>query len=127
LCLGSYVIQELEGSCDFTLIATGSEVSLALEVAKELVTHKKKARVVSMPCMDLFDKQQVAYKNKVLRPHEGKRVSIEAGVSFGWHKYVGDQGITIAIDRFGESAPASDLAQFFGLTASQIVDKLFKA
>ncbi len=124
---GAYVIHDVEGKCDFTLIATGSEVSLAMDVAKHLATHNKKARVVSMPCMDLFDKQEMAYQASVLRPHEGKRVSIEAGTSFGWHKYVGDHGITIAIDRFGESAPAPELAKLFGFTAPQIVEKLLRA
>lgn len=124
---GAYVIHETAHKADFTLIATGSEVALALEVAKGLETHGKKARVVSMPCQDLFDKQDKAYKTAVLRPHEGKRVSIEAGVSLGWHKYVGDQGVIIAIDRFGESAPAGELAKLFGFTAPQIIDKLLKS
>jgi len=124
---GAYVVHEVEGHADFTLIATGSEVALAIEVAKGLASHHKKARVVSMPCMDLFDKQEESYRKSVLRPEHGIRVSIEAGVSFGWHKYVGDRGITIAIDRFGESAPASELAKLFGFTAPQIIEKLMKA
>jgi transketolase len=127
LSRGGYILVDCEGKCDFTLIATGSEVSLAMDVAKGLKEHHKKVRVVSMPSTDLFDKQEKAYRQSVLRPHEGKRVSIEAGVSFGWHKYVGDEGITISIDRFGESAPASELAKLFGFTAPQIIEKLLKS
>lgn len=124
LLKGAYVLEEVEGITDFTLIATGSEVELALSV-KELLNQKgKKARVVSMPCMDLFEKQDQSYQQKVLRPHEGVCVSIEAGVSFGWHKWIQDRGIAIAVDRFGESAPAGDLAKFFGFTPVQIVEKL---
>jgi transketolase len=121
---GAYVVKECEHNVDFTLIATGSEVSLAIEVAKLLEQKNKKARVVSMPSWDLFDKQDISYKEKVLRPHMGKRVSIEAGVTMGWHKYVGENGTVIGIDRFGESAPMNELAKFFGFTAQQIVEKL---
>jgi transketolase len=127
LLKGAYVLEEIEGACDFTLIATGSEVELALSVADLLKQKGKKARVVSMPCMDLFEKQEASYQQKVLRRGEGIRVSIEAGVSFGWHKWTGDTGVTIAVDRFGESAPASELAKLFGFTAPQIVDRLLKA
>lgn len=123
---GGYVILEVEGACDFTLIATGSEVSLALEVAKGLSAHGKKARVVSMPSTDLFDEQPEAYRQTVLRAHNTRRVSIEAGVSFGWHKYVGERGIIIALDRFGESAPASELAKLFGFTQDQIIKRLLQ-
>lgn len=124
LLKGAYVLQEVEGQADFTLIATGSEVELALSVSELLKQKGKKARVVSMPCMDLFEKQDLAYQKKVLKPEQGIRVSLEAGVSFGWHKWIGDKGVSIAIDRFGESAPATELAQLFGFTAPQIVDKL---
>lgn len=127
LLKGAYVLEEVEGKADFTLIATGSEVELAMSVAEVLKQHGKKARVVSMPCMDLFEKQEPSYQQNVLRRGEGMRVSIEAGISFGWHKWIGDNGVAIAVDRFGESAPASELAKLFGFTAVQVVERLLKA
>jgi len=101
------------------LIATGSEVHLALEVAEELGPS---ARVVSMPSWELFEKQSTAYKQALL---QGKiKISIEAGVDQGWHKYIGVGGIAISLTWFGESASASDLAKRFGFTKESIVHKI---
>lgn len=121
---GAYILKKETKTCDFTLIATGSEVSLALGVAKELEKHGKSVRVISMPCWELFDKQSHEYRESILGGVIGKRVSIEAGVSFGWHKWIGPDGIAICMETFGASAPAGDLAQEFGFTVDTILERL---
>lgn len=121
---GAYIIKREETPPQFTLFATGSEVSLALDVAAALEKRGKSVRVVSMPCWELFEAQSDSYKQAVLGEAVGKKVSIEAGVSFGWHKWIGPQGIAISIDSFGESAPAGDLAQEFGFNVDAILDRL---
>jgi transketolase len=117
---GAYIVcQETTEKVNYLLIATGSEVHLALEVAKELGPS---ARVVSMPCWELFDKQPISYKQALL---QGKtKISIEAGVDQGWHKYIGADGIAISLTWFGESATASDLAKRFGYTKESIARKI---
>lgn len=121
---GAYVIRkEKHDKIDFVIIATGSEVWLALEVANALEKLGKSSRVISMPCWELFEKQPATYRKQVL-PRQGKRVSIEAGVSFGWHKWIGEEGISISVDRFGASAPMQDLAQEYGFTVDSILDRL---
>jgi len=121
---GAYILKDSKNKLDFTLIATGSEVSLALDVAAALEKVGKSVRVVSMPCWQLFEAQPDAYKHSVLGADVGKRVSIEAGVSFGWSKWIGESGISIAIDTFGASAPQSDLAAEFGFTVDAILHRL---
>jgi transketolase len=121
---GAYLIKKEKGKPDFTLIATGSELHLAVEVAAELEKLGKSVRVVSMPCWELFDKQNVDYKYSILGGDIGKRVSIEAGVDLGWHKYIGMDGIAICIDRFGASAPAEALAKEYGFTVDAILKKI---
>jgi transketolase len=117
---GAYIIQkESTEKIDYLLIATGSEVHLALEVAKELGSH---TRVVSMPSWELFDKQPPAYKHDVLQGDI--KVSIEAGVDQGWHKYMGAGGIVIALEGFGESGSPADLANHFGYTKEAILNKI---
>ncbi len=108
-----------------TLIATGSEASLALDVQKALEAKGIAARVVSMPCTQLFDQQPKAYRESVL-PKDALKVSIEAGSTLCWHKYIGD-GIAIGIDSFGASAPAEDLFRNFGLTVEPIVAQIMEA
>jgi transketolase len=120
---GAYLVKQETRPADFTLIATGSEVWLALEVASSLELLGKSVRVVSMPSTQLFDQQPQAYRDSILKKG-GRRVSIEAASSFGWAKYVGEEGISIAIDTFGQSAPASDLAHAFGFTVDAIVKRL---
>jgi transketolase len=121
---GAYIVKKEKGKADFTLIATGSEVSLALDVAEKLESMGKSVRVISMPCTELFDLQPKDYKDKILGGDLGKRVSIEAGSAFGWHKYIGMDGITIAMESFGASAPAKDLAEFFGFTVESILERI---
>ncbi len=121
---GAYIIRKEEGTPDFTLVATGSEVSLALNVANELQKLGKQVRVISMPCWEIFEKQGVEYRDEIFGGDLGQRVSIEAGVDLGWHKYVGREGITICVDRFGASAPASRLAEEYGFTVESILERL---
>jgi transketolase len=117
---GAYILrQETTKEVSYLLIATGSEVQIALEVAEELGPS---ARVVSMPSWELFEKQSTAYKQALL---QGKiKISIEAGVEQGWHKYIGADGIAISLTWFGESAAASDLAKRFGYMKESIVHKI---
>ncbi len=121
---GAYIIKKEQSKPDFTLIATGSEVSLALDVATALEKVDKKVRVISMPCWQIFELQDDEYKKKVLGGDLGVRVSLEAGVSFGWSKWIGPEGISISIESFGESAPIGDLAAEFGFTVDAILNRL---
>jgi transketolase len=105
------------------LIATGSEVHIALEAKKKLKTKDIYARVVSMPSWELFDKSPKSYKNEVLPPAVENRLAIEAGISMGWSKYVGSQGSVIGIDHFGASAPGSKLLAEFGFSVDNIVSQ----
>ena len=119
---GAYILDEPDGTPDLILIATGGEVSLALDAAKLLAAKGTKARVVSMPSWHLFDKQDLAYRESVLPSAIRARVSIEAGATIGWHKYVGDGGIAFGLDHFGTSAPAPAIAEAFGFTPAHIAD-----
>lgn len=118
---GAYVIRDTPGA-DLLLIATGSEVSLALEVADKLVNRK--VRVVSFPCWELFESQPKKYRDAVLPPTLTNRVSIEAGTTIGWAKYTGLNGLNIGIDHFGASAPAEVLAEEYGFTAAKVLKKI---
>lgn len=121
---GAYVISDAEGTPDVILIATGSEVSLALEAKKILETKSIATRVVSMPCWTLFAKQPQEYRDEVLPPAVSARASIEAAATFGWSRWVGDRGITIGIDRFGLSAPAADIAKALGFTPDAVAKRI---
>lgn len=121
---GAYIVKKETAQPQFTLMATGSELSLALDVATALEKRGKAVRVISMPCWQLFEEQSDAYKNQILGGNIGKRVSIEAATSFGWSKWIGPEGIAISIDTYGESAPASDLAAEFGFTVDAILARL---
>lgn len=103
------------------IIATGSEVGLAVDAAKQLYERNINVRVVSMPCTQLFDAQDAAYRESVLPSHMTARVAVEAGVTDGWIKYVGLQGKVVGINTFGESAPAGDLFKHFGFTVENVV------
>lgn len=124
LARGAYILKKESRSPDFTLLATGSEVWLALDVATALEKRGKAVRVISMPCWELFEEQEEAYKQSVIGGNLGKRVSIEAGVSFGWHQWIGPEGIAISIESFGESAPLSDLQAEFGFNVDAILRRL---
>ncbi|MDO8812500.1 MAG: transketolase [Gallionella sp.] len=118
---GAYVLTEAPGGkMQAIIIATGSEVSLALEAQKTLYAEGINVRVVSMPSTNMFDKQDHAYKDSVL-PAGVKRVAVEAGVTGGWYKYVGLDGAVVGMDCFGESAPAPELFKHFGITAANVV------
>ncbi len=122
---GAYIIVKEEGGKpDFTLFATGSEVALAVDVAKQMSKLGKKARVVSMPCWEIFEDQDDDYKESIIGGDLGKRVSVEAGVDQGWHKYIGLDGIAICMESFGASAPASVLKTEFGFTSDSILERI---
>ena len=117
---GGYVLAEAKGAPCAILIATGSEVSLALAAQGMLENQGIPVRVVSMPCTSVFDRQPQQYKDSVLTPGV-RRVAVEAGVTDYWRKYVGLEGAVVGIDRFGESAPAPDLFKYFGFTPENVV------
>ncbi len=118
---GGYVLVQEEGTLDAIVIATGSEVALAVEAAERLKTAGRGVRVVSMPCTELFDAQEAGYRETVLPSDVLARVAVEAGHRDFWHKYVGLDGRVVGMDSFGESAPASALFQHFGLTADNVI------
>ena len=118
---GGYILKDCSGTPDAIIIATGSEVELAIKAAEELAGKGKNIRVVSMPSTNLFDAQDVAYRDSVLPPSVTKRVAVEAGVTDGWWKYVGSNGKVLGLDRFGESAPAGQLFKEFGFTVENVV------
>jgi transketolase len=118
---GAYVLKDVDGTPDALILASGSEVKLALEAAETLAQDGVAARVVSMPSWELFDDQTQEYKNSVLPENVKARVSIEAGATQGWHKYLGMNGKAIGLDHFGASAPINDLFTNFGITADSVV------
>ena len=118
---GGYVLKDCDGIPSIILIATGSEVALALAAADVLAEDGTRVRVVSMPSTDVFDAQDADYRESVLPTAVTARVAIEAGVTDGWWRYVGMQGQVIGLDRFGESAPANELFEHFGFTTDNVV------
>jgi transketolase len=120
---GAYIIRDCEGSPDAILIATGSEVQLAIAAAEQVKTRIK-VRVVSMPCAERFLEQDPSYRNQVLPPKIHTRIAIEAGSTAYWYQFVGLQGAVIGVDRFGVSAPAVEAYQYLGITVEQIVKSL---
>ena len=118
---GAYVLRDAsDGNPELILIATGSEVSLAVDAKTILDAKGVRTRVVSMPCWELFDAQPQTYKDEVLPPAVTARMSIEAGATLGWSKYVGDRGLAFGIDHFGASAPMAALAKAFGFTPDHV-------
>ena len=117
---GAYVISEAQGKADAIIIATGSEVDLAIKAQAELAASGTQVRVVSMPSTNVFDRQEQAYKDSVLTPGI-KRIAVEAGVSDYWRKYVGLEGGVVGIDTFGESAPGGEVMKHFGFTVENVV------
>jgi len=118
---GAYVLRECEDSPDAILIATGSEVQLAMAAAEQLASKGQQIRVVSMPCAELFEQQDAAYREAVLPSDVLARVAVEALHADYWYKYVGLDGRVVGMTTFGESAPAGDLMQFFGFTVDNVV------
>jgi transketolase len=122
---GGYVVHGRDADApDLVLIATGSEVGLAMDAAALLEAAGHSVRVVSMPCQELFDAQDAAWRDAVIPPGHPRRVSIEAGVTHGWRPYVGDGGLSIGIDGFGASAPAEILAEKYGLVPDAVVARI---
>ena len=117
---GAYVLSDASGTPDLILIATGSEVSLAVDAKKLLEEKGVRTRVVSMPCWELFEAQPQSYREEVLPPQITARMSIEAGSTFGWARWTGDRGVTYGIDRFGESAPMAAIAKSLGFTPERV-------
>jgi transketolase len=117
---GGYVLKDCTGTPEVIIIATGSEVALAMGAAEQL--SAKKIRVVSMPSTNVFDAQDVEYRESVLPAAVTARVAVEAAVTDGWHKYVGLNGAVVGINRFGESAPAGELFKYFGFTVEKVVE-----
>ena len=120
--LGAYEILRTNKKINLTILASGSEVNLAIETCHKLTKEKIYSKVISVPCMELFDLQSNRYKNKILNETKLK-ISIEAGSSSCWKKYIGDDGISFGIDEFGKSAPYKDIFKYFGLISPNIVAK----
>ena len=121
---GAYVVYETAADFDTILIATGSEVALAIDVARELEKDGSKVRVVSMPSVELFEEQSKEYKEELLPLNIRRRVSLEMGNSALWYKYVGLDGLAIGIDKFGASAPANKVIEEYGFTVEAVVEKI---
>lgn len=120
---GAYVLSEHEsGDIDAVIIASGSEVAIALDAAGLLEEEDIRVRVVSMPCWECFEVQSAAYRETVLPASAAKRVSIEAGVTLGWTKYIGADGIALGVDRFGASAPYAKIYEAYGLTPGHVAE-----
>ena len=117
--LGAYEVLRTNKKINLTIFASGSEVNLAIETSHKLAKDKIYSKVISMPSMELFDLQSKLYKNKILNETKFK-ISIEAGSSDCWKKYIGDNGIVFGIDEFGKSAPYKDIYKYFGLESTNI-------
>jgi transketolase len=118
---GAYVLRDADGGApQVILIGTGSELSTAVAAQAELASRGVRARVVSMPCWEAFSAETAEYRDSVLPPAVRARVSIEAGVTFGWRQWVGDAGESIGVDRFGASAPVEVLLEKYGLTSAAV-------
>jgi transketolase len=120
---GAYVLADAQPGTipELILIATGSEVSLALEAHRLLSAEGIRSRVVSMPCWELFEAQQQEYRDSVLPPGVTARVSVEAASPFGWERYVGSAGAIIGVDRFGASAPGPEVMNRYGFTVEHVL------
>ena len=123
---GAYVLWESEdanGLPDLVLLATGSEVHVALEAGQRLADQGTSTRVVSMPCWELFEAQPQDYRDEVLPPDARVRLSVEAGVALGWQRWVGDEGDSVSVERFGASAPGTTVLENLGFTADAVVER----
>jgi transketolase len=118
---GAYTLWESSPSPDLILIATGSEVGLALEAGRKLAADGTAVRVVSMPCWELFEEQPREYREEVLPPEVRARLSIEPGVELGWKRWVGDYGDSISLEHFGASAPGATVLEQFGYNIENVV------
>ncbi|HGH5542064.1 TPA: transketolase [Staphylococcus pseudintermedius] len=123
---GAYVVFETEKSPEYVLLASGSEVSLTVDVAKALEEQGKGVRVISMPNWNAFENQSKAYQDEILLPHVEKRVAVEMAASLGWHKYVGMNGVVVGIDRYGASAPGDLVVEKYGFTKDNVLAEIEK-
>ena len=121
---GAYIVKKEKSKPDYTLLSTGSELCLALDVANELEKLGKSVRVISMPCWRIYEYQSPEYKENLLGGDLGKRVSIEAGIAQGWHQFIGREGIAISVETFGASAPAAELMKEYGFTVEDILERI---
>tara|TARA_S200000501_G_scaffold296962_1_gene283177 strand:- start:233 stop:853 length:621 start_codon:yes stop_codon:yes gene_type:complete len=119
---GAYEVLRTSKNINLTILASGSEVNIAIETSHKLAKDNVYSKVISMPCLDLFDQQLESYKRKILGETKIK-ISIEAASTDYWRKYVGPDGLTFGIDTFGKSAPYKDIYRYFGLTAENISSK----
>ncbi len=120
---GGYILEDCSGTPDLILIGTGTELDLCVKAAAQLRGEGRQVRVVSMPCVELFEEQDAGYRESVLPAAVRKRLVVEASGSFGWHKYTGFEGDTVSIDRFGASAPGGICLEKFGFTVENVVAK----
>jgi len=123
VALGGYVLEDCDGNPDLILIGTGTELDLCVQAAKKLTSEGKKVRVVSMPCVELFEEQSESYKEEVLPSNIRKRLVVEAAESFGWHKYIGLDGDSVTMNSFGASAPGGLCMEKFGFTVENVLEK----
>jgi transketolase len=123
---GAYILKEASGAIQVVIMATGSEVVLALDSQIALEAKGISTRVVSAPCLEWFKEEPESYRNSVI-PHSALRVSIEAGIAQGWREYVGDDGVIISLDHFGASAGATKLFSEFGFTVERVVGDISRA
>jgi transketolase len=124
---GGYVLLDCQGEPEAVILATGSEVGIAMEAAEMLKQSGRRVRVVSMPCMEVFEAQDQDYREAVLPSAIKARVAVEAAASMPWYKYVGLDGKVICMDRFGESAPGGKLFEHFGFTARNVAQAVEQA
>ncbi len=121
---GAYVLSDApDGKADLILIASGSEVSLIVAAREKLLERNIRARIVSMPSWELFDLQSEEYRNSVLPPSIRPRLAVEAALPLGWHRYVGDGGAVLGVERFGASAPGNVVMEKFGFTVANVVER----
>ena len=118
---GGYILHACDGVPEVILMATGSEVQLCMDAAKQLTAQGVRVQVVSLPCWEVFLAQDEAYQEKVLPKAVSARIAVEAGAPLGWYRFVGLKGRVLGIDRFGESAPAPALFTYFGLTSDHVI------
>ena len=119
---GAYVIKDCDGAPELVFIATGSEVSLAVETAENM--SDKRVRVISMPCMEIFNEQDSDYKEKLIPERGCLKITFEAGITHGWEKYAGPNGLSVGLDHYGSSAPGKELADEFGFTPVKVEKKI---
>lgn len=122
---GAYILKEAQAPHQATLMASGSEVAIMMEAAQKLEDQNVGTRVLSMPCMELISMERQEFREKLVGPAVAV-VAMEAASSWGWERYVGDQGAILGIDSFGASAPYQDLYEYFGLTANQAVAEVMR-